>query len=250
MFYPASGAVLKTVVEGWLEEPPAGPTPKALIVPHAGLMYSGPVAGKAYSRIIPAHKAITRVVIIGPCHRVALRGLALSGATAFQTPLGAVPVDRPLVTRLQTLPHVGVAEAAHEDEHSIEVQLPFLQVVLASFSIVPVAAGEARPEEVAALLETAWGGPETLIVVSTDLSHYHPYEQARAIDEETAEAIERMDVDAIEPECACGCVGLRGLLLEARRRGMRVERIDLRNSGDTAGPKDQVVGYGAFALME
>ncbi len=250
MFYPASGAALKATVQRYLEPPPTAPVPKAIIVPHAGYVYSGPVAGKAYSRISSGALSIRRVTVVGPSHRVPFRGLGVTRASAFATPLGEIPVDQTTVDTLLSIPPVSVMEAAHADEHSIEVQLPFLQVILSSFSLVPIVTGAATPEETARVLDAVWNGADTLLVISTDLSHYLPYEQARATDEATAAAIERLEYGDVEDYDACGAVGLRGLLLCAKRRGLRVERIDLRNSGDTAGPRDRVVGYGAFAVVE
>ena len=251
MFYPGSAGTLKATVERHLEPAPAsGPVPRALVVPHAGYVYSGPVAGKAYSRIVPAYNTIRTVLLLGPSHRIPFRGLALSSASAFRTPLGLVPVERKLCDTLSALSAVYVFDAAHAQEHSLEVQLPFLQVVLANFSIVPVVTGEATAADVAQLIEAFWPTPASLVIISTDLSHYLTYEQARATDESTARAIESFAADEIDTYDACGAVGLRGMLLFAKRQGLTVERIDARNSGDTAGPKDRVVGYGAFAFYE
>jgi AmmeMemoRadiSam system protein B len=222
--------------------------PKALIVPHAGYVYSGPIAGSAYVRLIPARQTIRRVVLIGPSHRMPFDGIATSRATAFRTPLGEVPLDTRSIALLLSLPMVRVIEAAHEHEHSLEVQLPFLQTTLAAFSIVPLLTGRTTPEEVAHALQAVWGGSDTVIVVSTDLTHYLPYAASRQADEQTARAILELDADAIGPEDACGAVAVRGMLLAARRNGLKAELLDLRNSGDTAGPRDAVVGYGAFAF--
>jgi AmmeMemoRadiSam system protein B len=224
------------------------PAPKALIVPHAGYVYSGPVAGIAFARLIPAHSTIRRVVVVGPSHRVDIPGLAASRATAFRTPLGEVELDHRTIGLLLRLPMVQVSEEAHAGEHSIEVQLPFLQMVLGSFSIVPLLTGRTDPEEVAQVLLTVWGGADTLIVISTDLTHYLEYDEAVESDTRTAAAILALDADAIGGHDACGAVGVRGLLLAARRHHLVADQLDLRNSGDTAGPRDRVVGYGAFAL--
>lgn len=225
-----------------------GGSPKALIVPHAGLVYSGPVAASAYARIRAARAAIRTVVALGPSHRVPFRGLAASSATAFATPLGEVAVDRLGVEAALALPQVQILDAAHAQEHSLEVQLPFLQETLGRFTWIPLVAGDARAEEVAEVLEALWGGPETLILVSSDLSHYHAYASARSLDLATTTAIENLRHEELDGERACGYVGIRGLLAVARRRGLRVETLDLRNSGDTAGPRHAVVGYGAYAL--
>ncbi len=213
-------------------------------------MYSGPVAARAYARLAAARGKITRVVLIGPSHYVGFRGLAVDTAEAWQMPGGTVTLDTEAIARLRGLPMVGTLDAAYQREHALEVHVPFLQHVLGAFRLVPIVAGDAPPEAVAAVFDALWGGPETLIVVSTDLSHYLDYASCRRRDQSTAEAIERFDIDALGPAEACGAVPARGLLLAARQRGMAIERLDLRNSGDTAGPRDRVVGYGAWALYE
>jgi len=223
--------------------------PKALIVPHAGYIYSGSVAAAAYDRLRPARGIVRRVVLLGPCHRVPVRGLALPDAAAFDTPLGRVPIDRAAIESLAGLTQVVVSSAVHAEEHALEVQLPFLQRVLGEFSLVPLAVGAATPSEVAEVIEKLWGGEETLIVVSSDLSHYHAYEEARAIDRGTAQAILELSTD-IDHEQACGATPVAGMLLAARRHGLQAELLDLRNSGDTAGGRGRVVGYGAFAFWE
>jgi AmmeMemoRadiSam system protein B len=187
-------------------------------------------------------------VLLGPSHRVPVRGLAASSAASFRTPLGPVRLDREAVTRLETLPQVCLLDAAHALEHSLEVQLPFLQRVLDDFALVPLSVGDAGDDEVAEVIETLWDGPETLIVISSDLSHYYDYATARRLDAETTRAIEALAPERLEFESACGRVGVRGLLVAARRHGLQVETLDLRSSGDTAGPRDQVVGYGAWAF--
>ena len=212
-------------------------------------MYSGPVAASAYQRVAPLGHRIERVVLLGPSHRVAFRGMALSTADAFATPLGTVAVDRAAVEGCLGLPGVVVRDDAHALEHSLEVQLPFLQSVLASFELVPVVVGDATAAEVAGLLDHLWGGPETLIVVSTDLSHYLAYDDAVRLDARTAAAVVARRHHQVGDHDACGCRPLRGLLRTADQRHLGVELIDLRTSGDTAGPRDQVVGYGAFALV-
>ena len=251
-FYPGTAAELDATVEKYLSmaDGATGPAPKAVIVPHAGFIYSGPVAAMAYARFKPAAAAITRVVLLGPCHRVAVRGLALSSADAFATPLGEVSVDAAAAKLILGLPQVQVLDATHTDEHSLEVHLPFLQVVLGDFSVVPLVVGEASADDVAQVIETLWGGPETIIVVSSDLSHFLDYEAARRLDGDTCRAIENLDPDAIGRDQACGRVPVKGLLALAKRRGMKVTTLDLRNSGDTAGSKDRVVGYGAWMFTE
>lgn len=224
--------------------------PKAIIGPHAGYVYSGPVAASAYARLIPARGKISRVVLIGPSHHVAYRGLAVDTVDAWDTPLGRVPLDTEAIARLRQLPMVGTLDAAYAREHSLEVHVPFLQHVLGEFKLVPIVAGDAPPEAVAAVFDALWGGAETLFVVSTDLSHYLDYATCQRTDARTATAIEHFALDQIDVNDACGRVPTRGLLLAAKQRGMTIERLDLRNSGDTAGPKDRVVGYGAWVLTE
>jgi AmmeMemoRadiSam system protein B len=193
---------------------------------------------------------IARVVLIGPSHRVGFKGLALCTANAYAIPGKEIPIDREVQARLAEIPGVGLLDNAHLSEHSLEVHLPFLAEVLGDFKLVPIVAGQASPDLVADVLEAAWGGPETLIVISTDLSHYHDYETARMIDSRTVTAIEKMDAHFLDGDHACGVVPVAGLLEAARRRHMTVATLDVRNSGDTAGPKDRVVGYGAWAFYE
>ncbi len=253
-FYPADPAALQHQVEGFLSAaraPASAEVPKAIIAPHAGYIYSGPIAASAYARLAPARGRIDRVVLIGPSHRVPFRGIAVdTGAEAWRTPLGDVPLDRKMIGRLMERGLASTLEQAYEGEHALEVHLPFLQAALGTFQLVPLVAGDAAPEAVAALLEEAWGGPETLIVISTDLSHYLDYGACQASDLKAAEAIERLDIAGLGSDDACGRVPVRGMLLAASRRGMSIARLDLRNSGDTAGPRDRVVGYGSWALFE
>lgn len=249
MFYPDHPQTLRNDVRAYLREARSeGPAPKALIAPHAGYPYSGPVAASAYHLIEPLRDTIERVVLLGPSHRVAFRGLAVSTADAFQTPLGSIPLDRPAIEALLALPQVISLDAAHAREHSLEVHLPFLQVILGDFRLVPVVVGEADATQVDQVLETVWGAEETLIVISSDLSHYHSYATAREKDKATSEHIEALRGDALAYDDACGRDPVRGLLHLAARRGMRASTVDLRNSGDTAGSRDRVVGYGAYVL--
>lgn len=238
LFYPGNQAELARDVLGMLEqarEAPLAPGfPKALIVPHAGYIYSGPVAASAFALLRPAAGIVRRVVLLGPCHRVGVRGLALPGATAFQTPLGTIPVDAAAVRALTGLPQVVSFPATHAREHSLEVQLPFLQQVLREFELVPLVVGSASAEEVAAVVDRLWDGPETLFVISSDLSHYRSYEAAREIDGRTVQAILDFRTD-IDHEQACGATPVTGFLLAAKRRGLAIEALDARNSGDTAG---------------
>ncbi len=249
-FYPGDAERLAQEVDRLLAAAGAwaGPAPKALVAPHAGYIYSGPIAAAAYARLAPAGEAIRRVVLLGPSHRVAFRGLALPSVAAFATPLGPVPLDRAAIDAVAGLPGVERRDDAHAREHSLEVHLPFLQRTLGDFALVPVVVGQAPAAHVAGLLAALWGGPETLIVVSTDLSHYLDDAAARARDGTTAAAIEALAPDRIGPEDACGAHPLAGLLTEARRLGLAAERVSLRNSGHTAGDKSRVVGYGAWAF--
>jgi MEMO1 family protein len=249
LFYPDDSRELHALVSGYLAAVPAsGGVPKAIIAPHAGYIYSGPIAASAYARIQPARGRITRVVLLGPAHRVGFHGLALSSANCFQTPLGRITVDQEAVKKISGLPQVQVMDAAHMQEHSLEVHLPFLQEVLGEFSLVPLVVGDAEPNEVAEVLEALWGGPETLIVISSDLSHYHDYKTAQRLDRATSQAIEQLRLEDIQYDHACGRNPVSGLLRVARQRGLRAKTIDLRNSGDTAGTPDRVVGYGAYVF--
>lgn len=249
-FYPDDPNALRESVRAYLAHAHGGaaPAPKALIAPHAGHMYSGAIAASAYASIAPMRGRITRVVLLGPVHRVAVRGLALPGVDRFETPLGEIPVDRAAVASLRGLPQVVESPRAHAMEHSLEVQLPFLQEVLGAFSLVPLAVGDASVREVAEVLERLWGGDETLVVVSSDLSHYLPYRVGRQRDEETIRHVLALDPH-IEHEQACGATPVNGLLFLAQRLGLRAELLDLRSSGDTEGDRAQVVGYAAVAFF-
>jgi AmmeMemoRadiSam system protein B len=248
-FYPANPQQLHQMLDQYLNDAETGgKVPKAIIAPHAGYIYSGPVAASAYARLKKAHDRITRVVIIGPSHRVAFSGLAVSQAQSFITPLGFIPVDQEAVAAIVQLPFVDYLEQAHTHEHSLEVQLPFLQEMLDDFKIVPIVAGDATPEQVSQVIEALWGGDETLIVISSDLSHYHDYESAKQLDKATSSAIEHLQYERLGPDSACGKVPVSGLLKLAREKSLTIKAIDLRNSGDTAGDKSSVVGYGAYVI--
>lgn len=253
-FYPADPQALHSQVAGFLAEADSAPRgaalPKAIIGPHAGYVYSGPVAARAYARLAAARGKISRVVLLGPSHYLAFRGLAVDTVEAWAMPGGTVPLDTQAIAGIRGLPMVGELDAAYTREHALEVHVPFLQHTLGDFRLVPIVAGDTPPAVVESVLDALWGGPETLIVISTDLSHYLDYGACQDMDNATAAAIEQLDADALTPTRACGAVPTRGLLRAARRRGMRIERLDLRNSGDTAGPRDRVVGYGAWALHE
>ena len=253
MFYPGDARSLASEVDDLLgsveHAAPRLGYPKALIVPHAGYIYSGGVAARAYDELAAARRSVRRVVLLGPTHRVAVRGLAAPSVEAFATPLGAVRIDREAIASVRELPQVVINDAAHALEHSLEVQLPFLQAVLGDFALVPFAVGSAGVEQVAEVLERLWGGPETLIVISTDLSHYHSYQQARAIDGATIERIARFATD-IDHEEACGATPLNGLLSFSKQKNLSLKLLASCNSGDTAGGKDRVVGYSSFGLYE
>ena len=249
LFYPNDPSQLREMVTGYLRSVPVeGKTPKAIIVPHAAYIYSGPIAASAYVRVAQGSSRIKRVVLLGPAHRISVDGLALPRADAFETPLGIVPVDHEAIKEISKLSQVCFQDEAHDQEHSLEVQIPFLQVVLEDFSLVPFALGDAVPRDIGVVLDQLWGGPETLIVVSSDLSHYHDYETAQKMDTDTTQSIVSLGAAQIRPDQACGCYPINGLLNVAHRRGMSVELLDLRNSGDTAGPRDQVVGYGSYVF--
>lgn len=253
-FYPDEARTLAAEVSSYIKQgrrPDLLPgPPKALIAPHAGYAYSGPIAGSAYAALSASRTRVTRVVLFGPSHRVAFRGMALSDADAFRTPLGDVPVDREACRLAATLPSVASNNLAHRDEHGLEVHLPFLQCSLESFSIIPVVVGDAAPEEVALVQAALWGGSETLMLISSDLSHYLPYAEASRLDRFTSEAIESLSPEHIGADQACGRIPMQGLLLEAGKRGLRAITLDQRNSGDTSGDRQQVVGYGAYAFFE
>ena len=250
-FYPASTAELRRQVDELLAAPrvAAGPAPKALIAPHAGYVYSGPIAASAYAQLSRYGGRIRRVVLLGPVHRVPIRGLALPGVQRFATPIGEVELDAQAIAALRGLPQVVESPLAHAAEHSLEVQLPFLQRLLGDFLLVPLAVGDATAEEVAEVLERLWGGDETLIVVSSDLSHYLPYDTARHVDSGTIDHLLRLEAK-LDHEQACGATPINGLLQVALRRGLAPELLDARNSGDTAGDRSRVVGYAAVAFRE
>lgn len=250
LFYSGAAQALTHDVRAMLAAArPQEVIPKALIVPHAGYVYSGAVAASAYATISAIAPRIRRVVLLGPTHRVAVRGLALPGTDAFASPLGTIEIDHEAAHRIAHLPQVVVSREAHAQEHALEVQLPFLQTLLTNFKLLPLAVGMATAEEVAEVLELLWGGDETLVVISSDLSHFHPYDEAKQIDAATAQAI----LDLQQPlshEQACGGTPINGLILAARKHHLTPYLLDLRNSGDTAGPRDGVVGYASFAFTE
>ena len=249
LFYPADPAQLHSDIQSMLSATEQTESmPKALIVPHAGYIFSGPVAASAFAQLKNISHRVKRVILLGPCHRVPLRGLATSSADYFETPLGSIKVDHDAIKQIASLPQIKEFDLTHQQEHSLEVQLPFLQEVLDNFSLVPLVVGDTNAEEVSEVLERLWGGDETLIVISSDLSHYHDYNTARAMDNETCLAIEEMNPAAIHYDQACGRNPVIGLLTAANKHGLHATTLDLRNSGDTAGDKSSVVGYGAWAF--
>lgn len=255
-FYPADPADLEDMVVQFLRDACedgdgcGDGIVKAIIAPHAGYIYSGPIAGTAYGHLAGDDYPIKRIVLLGPAHFVPVDRLAISSADVFATPLGNVPIDEEGRATALSLPQVVISDIAHQPEHSLEVQLPFLQTVCCDFTVIPLLVGNASDEDVAEVLEALWDGPGTRIVVSSDLSHYLNYEAARAADALTANAISHLRPEAMAHNSACGIIAIRGLLRVAARHGLAVETLDLRNSGDTAGPRDRVVGYGAFAFKQ
>lgn len=247
LFYPGKASELKAALDDLMQttDDDSAERPYALIAPHAGYQYSGPVAAKAYASLGPWADQIRRVAVLAPSHRIGFRGIATSSADVFQTPLGDIPVDRSAVQQLRRLPGVLTLDEAFAQEHALEVQLPFLQAVLPTFELVPLVVGEADIDDVSRIIDHLIA-PETLIVVSSDLSHFLDYESCQQRDRSTTALIEKLQEDEIGPYDACGAFPLRGLLKSARRHGWRVRTLDLRNSGDTAGDKSRVVGYGAY----
>lgn len=251
MFYPGDATTLGASVDQLLAtgHSPTAVQPKVLIVPHAGYIYSGATAALAYAELAPWRDRIRRVALLGPTHRVAVNGMALPTVDKFSTPLGEVPLDSVAIAQLAQFPQVVFSDQVHAREHSLEVQLPFLQKVLNDFSLIPLAVGNCPPSAVAEVINHLWGGPETLIVISTDLSHFLPYAEAKSVDANTCRHILNLD-SHIRPDQACGAFPMNGLLLVAQQRQLTIQQIDLCNSGDTAGDKQRVVGYAAFVLNE
>jgi MEMO1 family protein len=249
-FYPDDPAKLRTMVTGFLAtaKTVTGKSPKAIIAPHAGYPYSGPIAGAAYAALARGRSSLRRVILVGPSHFAAFPGLATSGAQLFQSPLGSIPVDQESLAQIRPSPQVAILDAAHENEHSLEVHLPFLQIALDEFKLVPLLVGDATANDVGTVLQELWDGEETCMVVSSDLSHYHDYRTAQHIDRETARAIESLDWSALDTDRACGWQPICGLLRAAKEHGLCCRVVDLRNSGDTSGRRDRVVGYGAFVF--
>lgn len=255
-FYPADPEQLEAQIGDYLNRAKSPedcldpPLVKAVIAPHAGYVYSGPIAASAYIHLAFSDVPIRRFIMLGPAHFVPVHRIAVSGADVFETPLGIIPVDAAARAAALELPQVDVVDLAHQPEHCLEVQLPFLQVLCPDFTIVPLLVGSATATEVAEVLHRLWNGPETRIIISSDLSHYHDYATARRLDEASAESIVHLEPERLSDHSACGLIPIQGLLLEARRHQLSPAVIDLRNSGDTGGPRDRVVGYGAFTFVE
>ena len=253
IFYPGKASELQDQINGFLNEQEVShnQVPKALIVPHAGTIYSGSIAASAYRHLLQYRHVIRKVILLGPAHRVYLNGMALPSVDKFETPLGEVDLDTKTIKSLvEKFPQITFSDEAHAEEHSLEVQLPFLQSILASFRLIPFVVGEATAHEVAEVINNLWGRDECLILISTDLSHFHRYKKAVSLDSKTAELIESFKGDDLPDQSACGRNPVRGLLSVAGPRRMSIQRYDLRNSGDTAGTKDQVVGYGSWGLYQ
>jgi len=250
MFYPADASVLKQDIDDYLADAKelSQKRPKAIVVPHAGYIYSAAIAASAFKSIIPFKHNIKRVVLLGPSHRVPFSGMAVPESDVFNTPLGNIAIDQEGVNQLLALPQVIASDRAHSEEHSLEVQLPFLQEILGEFSLIPLVVGDAERHDVAAVINHFINDDGTLIVISSDLSHYHSYEDAKTQDRATSDAIVNLKPDLITYDDACGRNGVKGMMTVAAEIGLHVELLDLRNSGDTAGDKQRVVGYGAYAF--
>ncbi len=249
MFYPANPQTLKSDIQNYLKKAKVCDfVPKALIAPHAGYLYSGEVAASAYVLLDKIKDKIKRVVLLGPSHRVGFHGVATTSADFYQTPLGVVSIDKEANASLEGMSQVSCFDRAHSQEHSLEVHVPFLQETLGEFSLVPLVVGDASPEDVGEVILKLWGGDETLVVISTDLSHFENYETAQKLDAKTCKAIEEFKPEDLDFHDACGRVPVSGMMCAAIKKELKITTLDLRNSGDTAGDKDRVVGYGAWAL--
>jgi AmmeMemoRadiSam system protein B len=252
-FYPGYPNRLKQLLQDYFAAAkPFGSRvdcPKAIIAPHAGYIYSGPIAASAFAPFIPEKETIRRIVLIGPSHRIPFQGIAIPSCESYATPLGFIPIDAEGCESLRSLPQVQILDDAHAQEHSLEVELPFLQFVLNTFTLVPIVVGESTDWELSDAIDRVWGGPETRFVISSDLSHYLPYEQAVKTDRITADAVEKLQPERIGESQACGRTPIRAMLIAARGRNLQAATLDLRNSGDTAGSRDRVVGYGAFTFQ-
>lgn len=250
-FYPGYAEELNKAVELYLNDADANlaqTKPLAMIVPHAGYIYSGPIAASGYKQLIPYASEIERVVLMGPSHRVPFMGIATPTDDYFETPLGDIPIDFESISLLKNLSFVQELQAAHQQEHSLEVQLPFLQKIIPNFKLIPLVIGQANDQQVSDVIEQLWHVPNTLFVMSSDLSHYLNYESAQLSDKATCDAIEALQPQVIDYDQACGRAAIAGMLLTAKHHELQVKTLDLRNSGDTAGTKDRVVGYGCWVF--
>jgi hypothetical protein len=248
-FYPRAKNELRATVDALLSQPRLSARRGLLgvIAPHAGYVYSGPVAASAFAEVAAAGHGYTRVLLVGPPHYLPVSGIAASSAKAFATPLGDVPLDTDMVASLLDDRLVSIDDKAHAPEHSLEVELPFLQMMLGDFTLIPLLVGEASPQQIAVIIGTIMDR-HTLLVVSTDLSHYLDDAAAKARDAATAAAIERLDYATLGPYDACGFSALNGALCTGHASGWTIKRLDLRNSGETSGDRSRVVGYGAWAI--
>ncbi len=248
MFYPADPEELQTTIHNMLAKAKADqPVPKAIIAPHAGYIYSGPVAASAYACLASATNTIKQIILLGPSHRYPFRGIAAPEADIFATPLGQIKIDQKNIAKIAS--QIIISDAAHAEEHSLEVQLPFLQILLKDFSLIPLVIGMTDADHIAKILDQLWGGDETLIIISSDLSHYHDYATAQNMDQQAVQAILDLKPEALNEDQACGRLPIKGLLQIAAQKKLKPQLIDLRNSGDTAGPKNQVVGYAAIHFV-
>lgn len=251
IFYPGERFVLQKTVQELLDQAPQfRPTPKAIVVPHAGFIYSGSIAASAYASLINEKDSIKKIVILGPAHTLFFKGIAYDSAEQFASPLGTIDQDQELLAKITDLPFVYRLPEAHKKEHSLEVQFPFCQVLFSKFTVLPLIVGETHPEQVAQLIERIWGNDDTLLIISSDLSHYLPYEIAQRLDHKTCFAIDTLNEESLAHEGACGYYPLRGFLHFARQKQLLGRLLDLRNSGDTAGEKDKVVGYASYHFYE
>ena len=252
LFYPASKHQLQDEVQAYLKQAQQIDSPqrpiRAIIAPHAGYQYSGPIAASVYRMVAERCANVTHVILLGPAHRVAFRGIAAPSVDQFMTPLGPIDLDRENIKSLEKFSFVHVSDLPHQEEHSLEVHLPFLQTVLSNFQLTPLVVGDCRPDQVHQVLDTFWNQTDNLIVISSDLSHFHDYTTAQRMDQATSHAIETLAYDKLDYDHACGRTPVQGVLLLAKEHGLTVQTVDLRNSGDTAGTKDRVVGYGAYVI--
>lgn len=249
-FYPDEPDILNNMVEHLFDAITwAGSSPKAIIAPHAGYIYSGIAAACAY-QCLEMMPYIKNIILVGPSHYIAFNGVAYSDYDTFITPLGELFVNTNLIQQIAKLPATQHFNDAFSREHCLEVQFPFLQKKLNEFTIVPLLVSGANKQTVASVLEALWGDKETLVIISSDLSHYHDYLTAQQLDSETSQAIVNLDADNIKEDSACGRIAIRGLLHLAKQKKMQAKKILQINSGDTAGDKQRVVGYGAYHFFE